>query len=254
MWTLLIQCSQQHQESTKSMEARKESTRHSLLPQYRSEVCVFWPGQLYWLRCNKGSQCTHGNFSSERFLACLGQESLQNWAFGKNKNSIIYNIICICVCIYYITLYCHPKSKRAEPHSILLLGVLLKDQFPPTWSLGAMRQGLAASQGKLRPPWHFCCWRSTSGTESSLLWEQLWRALAHQPSTTSSPPGTPPHKKTFPGCATHWHRGCSSQCSGTSERWGKNSPCPLSSGFAWQLQSLLSTRNIWAVLVSARGR
>lgn len=242
-WTLLIQCSQQNQESTKSMEAKRESTWHCLLPQYRSEVCVFWPGQLCSLRCNKDSQCTHGNFSSERFLASPGQESLRNWAFGKNKNSIIYNIIYICM---YMILYHHPKSKRAEPHSIHPLGILLKNQFPPTTSLVAWGRAWPSLRGNYSPHCIPAAGETLVaqtahcfGSSSEVPWHTSLVPPALLPGTPNMQGSLPTVSNPQPQRGTP---GCSPQEPLNSG--GINSACSQSPGFACELRSLLSTRHV----------
>lgn len=230
------------------MEARKESTWYCLLPQYRSEVCVFWPGQLYWLRCSKGSQCTHGNFSSERFLASLGQESLQNWAFGKNKNSIIYNIIYLYV---YVTLHCViiPKAGEQSPTPYIHSGYYLRanshqeDHWEHEAEPGHLSREITASHcipaagGTLLAQRAHCF-----GSSSEVPWHTSLvppAPLPEQPHTRkpshSVQPTAPLAQRVTP--AAHRAQGPLSDA-------GINSPCPQSSGFAWELQSLLSTRQV----------
>lgn len=67
--------------------------------------------------------------------------------------TILFIILYVCICIYYTTLCYHPKSKRAEPHSIHPLGVLFKNQFPPTTSLGEQGRAWPHLRGNCSPHW-----------------------------------------------------------------------------------------------------
>lgn len=117
------------------------------------------------------------------------------WDRNPSKTELLERIRTALFRIFYVSVYVYiilhciviPKAKSRAP--LHLLGVLIKDQFPPTSSLGAMRQRL---------PGHL------SGEITASMAFLLQEAL----------------------------------------RDGENSPCPQSSGFAWQLQSLLSTRHV----------
>lgn len=218
------------------MEVKKENIHYCLLPQYRSEVCAFSPGQLYWLRCNRGSQCTRGNFSSEMFLVSLGQESLQNWAFGKRARPIFS--------------YC-PKSNRTESH--FMLGYCLRTESHQQHHLRAQSRAWLPSRGMTGQS----CWRDAATAHSSLLWKQLSKHLDtpfHQPSTTSPNPATLNTKVTFkwsPACS--WGLPISSRPRrpGTTKQWGNK--LFLHWVCLWAEDTPFHQAQIWTVLVSASG-
>lgn len=150
----------------------------------------------------------------------------------------------------YIILHCviTPKAGEQSPTPYVYLEYYLRNNSNNI--TGSMRQALATSQGNHSSHCTPAAWETLLaqrahcfGSSSELPW--------HTNLVPPAPlPGTPIHKETFPQCnpQPHWPRGWHQAAAHSAQEalrdGGINSPCPQSSGLAWELRSLLSTRHL----------